>query len=251
MINKNEIIEKAYECGFRDIGFTTADPFETQKELLQERYKDYEWAFRVGLDLIAGTDPKQILPQAKTIIVLMEVYFSQAFPASLERHFGRCYLDDDRITKDRLAKRIKAFRGFLKDSGIDSKVPFHLPHRVAAARAGLGTFGLNGLLITRKGCAHFVESVVCDVALTPTPRTYDHYQAYCPFFKDKSCRKCIERCLVGAISEKGRDILICRHNLGQKQRAKLKELGLDEGYIGRAPTCGLCMTNVPCEDRIP
>jgi len=123
--------------------------------------------------------------------------------------------------------------------------------RHIAYAAGLGTFGLNGLLITRKGCAHFVESVVCDVALTPTPRTYDHYQAYCPFFKDKSCRKCIERCLVGAISEKGRDILICRHNLGQKQRAKLKELGLDEGYIGRAPTCGLCMTNVPCEDRIP
>ena len=42
MLNKSEIIEKAYECGFGDIGFTTADPFETQKELLQERYKDYE-----------------------------------------------------------------------------------------------------------------------------------------------------------------------------------------------------------------
>src|SRR5574340_513464 len=25
----------------------------------------------------------------------------------------------------------------------DSKVPFHLPHRLAAARAGLGTFGKN------------------------------------------------------------------------------------------------------------
>jgi epoxyqueuosine reductase QueG len=88
MLNKSEIIEKAYECGFGDIGFTTADPFETQKELLQERHEDYEWAFRTGPDLVAGTDPKQILPQAKTIIVLMEIYFGQAFPASLERHFG-------------------------------------------------------------------------------------------------------------------------------------------------------------------
>jgi epoxyqueuosine reductase len=92
MLDKNEIIKKAYECGFGDIGFTTADPFETQKELLQERYQEYEWAFKAGLDLMAGTDPKQILPQAKTIIVLLEVYFSQAFPASMERHFGRCYL---------------------------------------------------------------------------------------------------------------------------------------------------------------
>ena len=62
MLGKNEIIEKAYECGFGDIGFTTAVPFETQKELLQERYQEYEWAFRAGLDLMAGTHPKQILP---------------------------------------------------------------------------------------------------------------------------------------------------------------------------------------------
>jgi len=123
--------------------------------------------------------------------------------------------------------------------------------RHIAYAAGLGTFGLNGLLITSKGCAHFVESIVCDLALTPTPRPYDNHVAYCPFFKDRSCRKCIERCVAGAISEQGRDILLCRHHLGHKQRVKLKELGLDKDFIGRAPTCGLCMTNVPCEDRIP
>jgi len=68
MLKKNEVIEKAHECGFGDIGFTTADPFETQRELLQERYKDYEWAIQAGLDLVAGTDPKQILPQAKPLL---------------------------------------------------------------------------------------------------------------------------------------------------------------------------------------
>jgi epoxyqueuosine reductase len=153
MITKNEIIEKAYACGFGDIGFTTAEPFEIQKDVLQERYPDYEWIFKAGLDLITGTDPKSILPQAKTIIVLMEVYFNQAFPKSMEHHFGRCYLDDDRITKDRLAKRVKAFRSFLKENGIDSKVPFHLPHRIAAARAGLGTFGKNCLFYSNKAVA--------------------------------------------------------------------------------------------------
>ena len=40
------------------------------------------------------------------------------------------------FTKDGLALRIKSFRSFLRDNGIDSKVPFNLPHRVAAARAG-------------------------------------------------------------------------------------------------------------------
>ncbi|MGZ3515258.1 MAG: epoxyqueuosine reductase, partial [Thermodesulfobacteriota bacterium] len=118
MIRKNDIIEKAYECGFGDIGFTTADSFDSQKELLQARQKEYEWAYKMGLDLMAGTDPKQIFPDAKTIIVLMEVYFKEAFPSSMENYFGRCYLDDDRIIMDRLAKRIKAFRSFLKENGI-------------------------------------------------------------------------------------------------------------------------------------
>ena len=123
--------------------------------------------------------------------------------------------------------------------------------RHIAHAAGLGTFGLSGLLITPKGCAHFLESIVCDLPLTPTPRSYSSHTAYCPFFQDKSCRKCIDRCPSGAISDQGRDILVCRKYLGRDQRMKLKEAGLDEGYIGRAPTCGKCMTNVPCESKIP
>jgi epoxyqueuosine reductase len=79
IISKNDIIGKAYECGFGDIGFTTADSFNSQRELLQERQKEYEWAYKMGLDLMAGTNPKQIFPDARTIIVLLEVYFKEAF----------------------------------------------------------------------------------------------------------------------------------------------------------------------------
>jgi epoxyqueuosine reductase len=38
---------------------------------------------------------------------------------------------------------VKAFRKFLQSNNIESKVPFNLPHRLAAARAGLGTLGKN------------------------------------------------------------------------------------------------------------
>ena len=153
MLSKEEIIEKAYECGFEDAGVTTAEPFASQRALLEERREEYGWAIRSGLDLIAGTDPQTILPGAKSIIVLVEAYFREAFPPSLERHFGRCYLDDDRMIGNRLGKRVKAFRSFLRDDGVDSKVPFNLPHRLAAARAGLGTFGKNCLFYSRKAAA--------------------------------------------------------------------------------------------------
>ena len=145
MIDRDQVRVVAAECGFGDVGFTTADPFDDQRERLEAMCDEYAWAENSGLDLRSGTDPSSILPGAKSIIVLMEVYFARSFPRRLEKHFGRCYLDDDRVTRDGLAVRIKKFRSFLRDNGIDSKVPFNLPHRVAAARAGLGDFGKNCL----------------------------------------------------------------------------------------------------------
>jgi epoxyqueuosine reductase len=150
MITKSELIEHALSIGFADIGFTTAEPFTAHKDFLLTKKDEYAWTETAGLALLTGTDPKTILPEAKSIIVLVEVYFSKSYPRSVENNFGRCYLDDDRVTKDGLAQKIKAFRKILRDNGIDSKVPFNLPHRLAAARAGVGTFGKNCLFYSRK-----------------------------------------------------------------------------------------------------
>ena len=65
------------------------------------------------------------------------------------------------------------------------------------------------------------------------------------------CRKCMERCAGGAISEQGHSNEKCRHYIRNVQPEKLKELGEMEGLIGMVITCGLCWTGVPCEDRIP
>ena len=150
MLIKQDIIAEARRLQFADVGFTTAEPFASQKEYLLNHTQEYGWTEKAGFSLLAGTDPQNILPGAKSIIVLLESYFEEAFPHQMERHFGRCYLDDDRITKDGLALKIKAFRQFLKANAVDSKVPFNLPHRIAAARAGLGTFGKNSIFYARR-----------------------------------------------------------------------------------------------------
>jgi epoxyqueuosine reductase len=143
---KEKIIERAHELGFEDIGFTTAEPFDSQKEILNSRKDEYSWLIKGGTQIFEGLDPKNILPDAKSIIVLIDLYFRESFPAGFEGDFGRAYLDDDRQTKGQLYQRIKSFRGFLLDNGIESKVPFNIPHRLSAARAGLGTFGKNNFL---------------------------------------------------------------------------------------------------------
>jgi epoxyqueuosine reductase len=197
MLTKEEVAAKAAGCGFEDIGFTTAEPFASQRALLLERREAYEWAMAAGMDLIAGTDPRTILPGAQSIIVIVDAYHREAFPASLTRHFGRCYLDDDRATGHRLGRRVKALRTFLRENGVDSKVPFHLPHRLAAARAGLGTFGKNCLFYSRKVAAggSWVTPIalVVDQAFAPDEPTLE---IGCPDW----CRNaCIAACPTGAL----------------------------------------------------
>ncbi|MFH1003475.1 MAG: epoxyqueuosine reductase [Chloroflexota bacterium] len=124
-------------------------------------------------------------------------------------------------------------------------------HRHAAYAAGLGTFSLNDALITPRGIAMRCGSVVTDAPLPPSPRTYPDHLANCLFYRDGSCRNCIERCPVGAISERGHDKPKCRAYISHGQKEILKQLGREEGYLGRYPACGLCQTKVPCEARIP
>ncbi len=202
MLTKEEIVHKATEIGFGDIGFTTVEPFDSQRAMLKERYQDYDWVERLGLSLTRGSDPKSIMPEGKTIIVLIFVYFHKGYPNYLEGHFGRCYLDDDRITKDGLAVQIKAFREFLTENGIASKMAPALPHRLAAARAGLGTFGKNNLFYSRMAARQ--SSFVLPIALI-VDRFFEPdlptIQMGCPDW----CRNvCIAACPTRALKGPGR-----------------------------------------------
>jgi len=149
MVSKKSVLEKSAELGFADIGFTTAEPFPSQKEILEERKETYQH-LRTYPEMVRGTDPRSEFPEAKSIVVLLESYFNESFPTVMEAHFGRCYQDDDRITRERLYPRIKAFRGFLRDHGIQSKVPGNIPHRISAARAGVANFGKNNFLYANR-----------------------------------------------------------------------------------------------------
>ncbi len=117
--------------------------------------------------------------------------------------------------------------------------------RHAAHAAGLGTFGLCDGLITARGKAMRTGSIVAKVSIQATPRPYADHQAYCLFYADGSCGKCIDRCPAGAITKEGHDKEKCRQHLG-KSREYVKKTYQFEGY-----GCGLCQVGVPCEAGIP
>jgi epoxyqueuosine reductase len=117
--------------------------------------------------------------------------------------------------------------------------------RHAAHAAGLGTFGLCDGLITARGKAMRVGSVVAKISIKPTPRPYSNHRAYCLFFADGTCGKCIDRCPARAITKTGHDKEKCRQHLA-RSREYVKKTYTFEGY-----GCGLCQVGVPCEAGIP
>ncbi len=202
MITKQNIIDKARELGFEDIGFTTAEPFSSQTEFLKNPQAHYGWTEKIGLTLEKSIDPQAVMEGSKGIIVLLHSYLQSSIPVSLTGNFGRCYLNDDRVTKDGLALKVKEFRSYLKENGIGSKQSASMPDKLAAARAGVGTFGKNCLLFASRGAnrSSFVFPLVIVIDQIFEPDT-PSVSRDCPEW----CRNaCIAACPTRALSGNGR-----------------------------------------------
>jgi len=124
--------------------------------------------------------------------------------------------------------------------------------------AGLGTFGLNRGLITKKGQAIRCGSVLTDLKLPATERKFRSHTAYCPYLETGGCGACIKRCPAGCITFQGKDNAKCfdylSKNLDHLASKYFPEENLHDAQgkvCGRMYFCGLCHTGVPCEAGIP
>ncbi|HOO39117.1 MAG TPA: epoxyqueuosine reductase [Deltaproteobacteria bacterium] len=118
--------------------------------------------------------------------------------------------------------------------------------RHAAYACGLGTFGLCDGLITAYGKAMRAGSVIARIEIPPMQRPYNHHHEYCLYYVTGGCKKCMERCPAGAITEAGHDKVRCFSYLTDQTSAYVKTRYGFDGY-----GCGLCQTGVPCESGIP
>jgi epoxyqueuosine reductase QueG len=107
-------------------------------------------------------------------------------------------------------------------------------HKSAAYVAGLGTFGLNQMLITPAGCAGRFGSMVISAKIAPSPRPAGHY---CLYFQNGKCRFCVDRCPTGALTFEGLD--------KQKCYAHLLEAAKLFPDLGLCDICGKCVVG-PC-----
>ena len=131
-----------------------------------------------------------------------------------------------------------------------------------AFAAGLGTFSLHEGLITEVGCNIRLGSVVTNAPLKITPRKSDDPYANCLFYSKGTCKKCVENCPAGAISEQGHNKNEC-YFYGRKIERKMNlRIGnilkphyryIDGEWKEQSPPvgCAFCQFNVPCMDKNP
>jgi epoxyqueuosine reductase QueG len=129
----------------------------------------------------------------------------------------------------------KALAPALDTRFIMEKFSSNWSERHVAYVAGLGTFGLHAALITQRGTAGRFGSVIVNLDLDPTPRTYTQRDEFCT-----KCGACIPRCPVGAVHGQGKEHGPCLDYLNETLERFRPRYG-----------CGKCQTAVPCEAGIP
>lgn len=108
--------------------------------------------------------------------------------------------------------------------------------RHVARIAGLGNFGVNGMLITEAGCAGRFFSVVTDIQCAHDAPCLEER---CLFRIDGSCGRCMKACPVSALTGDGfrRDACLerCTENVP----------------LTGEQICGKCLCAMPCSMRDP
>ena len=108
--------------------------------------------------------------------------------------------------------------------------------RHIAYAAGLGTFGINNMLISEKGCCGRYGSVIADIPVVPDQIAEEER---CLYKKNGSCKKCVQNCFIGALTTEGFD------------RKKCYEICLKNDAKTGADVCGKCDIDIPCAFKAP
>lgn len=190
-----EIKEAALELGYCKAGVTTAEDFFGFAEELASRGEHYDHWVNSPRSLKAGASPRQLMPEAKSIIVTAYDYMQKDYPQALLPMVARAYLSRSYVPKPEMihAARAQLFQQYLESRGCTVNANMFLPVRPAAMRAGVINFGRNNFAYV-DGIGSFV---ILYAFVVDTELEYDEPapQNKCP----AGCTACIDACPTGAI----------------------------------------------------
>jgi len=194
--------------------------------------------------------PREILPTARSVIVYALPLSREAIESNKRgtrpsKQWLLEYAVANRVLEvlgEKLCELLRS-RGHdavaLKPTHEFSSTHLHArwSHRHAGYVAGLGTFGLNNMLITRAGCAVRLASVLTSLRLETTPRPD---REYCLAKRGQRCEACVRACPVEAFRDWRLGKYLCYTWL----------LRIDSMYRSLygepVDACGKCIANAVC-----
>lgn len=203
--------------------------------------------------------PKDWQPGAKSVVSFFAPYTKTVREANARA--AKDQIADEwmhaRIEGEMLLAKLRLFvRDWLVERGYPSVAPMHderygmlekfapnWSERHTGYVCGLGTFGLSKGLITEKGVAGRLGSVVTQCELPVTVRTYQGLYDHC-----NNCGLCARHCPVEAI-DPARGMHFAKAHPPCSDFLRLRP---PEGKSARQRYgCGKCQVAVPCEHRNP
>ncbi|MDD3218270.1 MAG: epoxyqueuosine reductase [Lachnospiraceae bacterium] len=163
--------------------------------------------------------PTEILPNAQTVIVYF-LPFKEELGKKIqgEKVILQEWSDAYTITNKLLKHIAEKLITWLNTQGYSSRtippandyqeetLTAQWSHKSSAVLAGLGSFGLNRLLVTKYGTTGRLGSVITDAYIEPSEKSNHQY---CLYYQNGTCKACLNRCPSGAITERGIDRFRC------------------------------------------
>jgi epoxyqueuosine reductase len=231
-----ELDRHAAELGIDVIGAAPAEPYvETERNILERRERGLfaDMKFTMARPEVS-CHPELLLPGARTVVSTALCYWERGpepgpGEGRLPRYTWRNAYAELRVKLEALGERIGGSYRVLVDEND------HVD-REGAARAGVGFYGKNTMLITRRhGSWVVLGTLVTDVEIEATP----------PLELDcGDCRLCIDACPTGALDEPGvLDSTRCLSYWTQSRREIPDEYAAELG--DRVYGCDICQDVCP------
>jgi len=194
-VTRAELAKVAAELGIDAVGAAPAAPYEeTERHIAGRRarglFADLQFTITRPEE---SCHPERLLPNARTVVSAARCYYAaDGAPGAGEGRLPRYTWSDAyaelRERLDALGRRLGGAYRVLVDANQ------HVD-REGAARAGVGFYGKNTMLITRRhGSWVVLGTLVTEVEIEPSP----------PLGLDcGECRLCVDACPTGALDEPG------------------------------------------------
>ncbi|WP_404448779.1 tRNA epoxyqueuosine(34) reductase QueG [Sutcliffiella horikoshii] len=242
---KEEIITYSKEIGIDKIGFASAGVFTGLKErLIAQQELNYQSGFEEP-DIEKRTNPKLLVPKAKSIIAIALAYPSKMKDAPRSTREDRrgifCRASWGTDYHEILREKLRLLEAFIKERHpqaiIKSMVDTgELSDRAVAERAGIGWSGKNCAIITPEfGSYVYLGEMLTTIPFEPDTPLEDNCG---------SCNKCVEVCPTGALVQGGQlDSNKCIAFLTQTKGFLAEEYRTKLG--NRLYGCDTCQTVCP------